>query len=580
MYNKLKYFTVLVFIVSLASAQHTECPEVNFGSSEKVRIHSLSDPSSLNPYNAYGELATYMAYQVHMSLYGIDFHSYDLIPVLATKLPVYTERADGLFNMQIEIRPEAKWDNGTSITGYDVAFSLKVMKAPQVDNRRLKPYFDFIKGIEVSTENEKKFTLVIQPYMIAEVSLTELYIIPHSIYDPSGILNLYSVNDLETNSEALNGDEQLEKFAGFFNSDKFKRQTIAGCGPYTFEGWQSRDRVTFNLKKDWWGHQLADINHRFEAYANVIEYVIVPDLFTATQALKNGRIDAMRSINPRDFVEDLQSDPCVLEQFTLSNPPMFSYDYIGLNLKDPKLGDAKTREALSYLMNTPQLIDSFCYGLGEVVTTPIHPSIESRLNQDIKAIPYDLDKAKTLLHEAGWTDSNSDGILDKDINGNLEDFYFTIGYNNGNDRRKTAALIFQEGCRKAGIKVNVEVWEWAVLLERVKNHDFQAYIGGWISSPLESDPKQIWHTDSYNGGSNYTGFGSEYSDKIIEDLRAELDQERRNQLHKDLQAAIREELPYIFLLTQKERVAIHNKYSNAYASGIRPGFWANGFRPK
>ena len=127
--------------------------------------------------------------------------------------------------------------------------------------------------------------------------------------------------------------------------------------------------------------------------------------------------------------------------------------------------------------------------------------------------------------------------------------------------------------------MSVEVQEWANLLDNVKLHNFEAYIGGWISSPNESDPKQIWHTESYNGGSNYVGFGDENSDALIEALRSELDQDKRNQLWKDLQASIREEMPYIFLLSQKERISVHKKFDNAYATGIRPGYWKNGFKP-
>lgn len=573
-------WTMLTLAAALATGCGTkECPPITSTDATRVKHHSLSDPQSLNPYNGQGETSTYIAYQVQGALYYTNFKTYELTPVLATADPVFTERGDGFIDMEMEIRPEATWDDGSPVTGHDVAFSLKVMKTPKVDNAQNKPYFEYIKAIEVDAENPKKFKLKIEPYMIAHGALTQLYILPKSVYDPKGLLEGYTVEQLEANKEALKNDKTLDEYAQFFNDTPFKRQMTAGCGPYTFDRWETNQRVVFKLKENWWGHQLAEVNHFFEAYPKEIIYEVINDLTTAVVALKGEKIDAMRSINPKDFVEDLRENACFTDRYHTYTPPLFSYDYIGLNVKKPMFAEQKTRLALAYLMNVDQLIQSFCFGLGVPVASIIHPSITNLLNTDLEPIPYDLEKAKTLLAEAGWTDSNSDGILDREIDGKRVDFEFTVITNNGNDRRRMGCLIFQEGCRKAGIKVNVETQEWSNLLENTKTHNFDAYIGGWISSPNESDPKQIWHTESYNGGSNYVGFGDAASDALIEELRRELDPDKRAQLWKDLQAAIREDMPYIFLLSQTERIAIHKKYDNAYSSGIRPGYWKNGFKP-
>jgi peptide/nickel transport system substrate-binding protein len=81
-------------------------------------------------------------------------------------------------------------------------------------------------------------------------------------------------------------------------------------------------------------------------------------------ALKGESIDIMRGINPKDFVQDLTKNERFLERFNTFTPPQFSYDYIGLNLRNPKFADIKTRMALAHLMDVPQLVNSFCFGLG------------------------------------------------------------------------------------------------------------------------------------------------------------------------------------------------------------------------
>lgn len=575
---RLSALMITIGLLTLTSC-NTDCPPITSNDATRLKHHSLSDPQSLNVYNGQGETSTYIAYQIYQCLYFTNFYDYGLSPVLATADPVYTERGDGLMNMEMEIRPEAVWDDGTPITGKDVAFSIKVMKCPKVDNQQNKPYFEYIKAVEIDPENPKKFKLVIEPYMIAHGALTQLYILPQKVFDPENLLGAYTVEQLERDKEKLKNDKTLDKYAEFFNGDKFKREVTVGSGPYTFDRWETNQRVVFKLKENWWGHQLAEVNHFYEAFPKEIVYEVIKDLTTAVVALKGESIDAMRSINPKDFVEDLSENACFTDRYNLSTPPLFSFDYIGLNMKKPMFRDRDTRMGLAYLMNVDQLIQSFCFGLGEPVASIIHPSLTDRLNTDIQPIPYNVEKAKEFLTKAGWGDSNSDGVLDREIDGERLDFKFTIITNNGNDRRKTACLIFQEGCRKVGININIEVQEWAILLENTKQHNFDAYIGGWISSPNESDPKQIWHTESYNGGSNYVGFGDQKSDALIEALRKELDQDKRNQLWKDLQASIREQMPYIFLLSQKERIAVHKKYTNAETSGIRPGYWMNGFKP-
>jgi peptide/nickel transport system substrate-binding protein len=575
--NVMLILTALFFVQ--CKGKSGDSGTVSFKGADKVKFHMLSDPDGLNPYNAQGEQRTYIAYHVHASLIEMDFKTYELVPTLATALPVFSEYKDGLSLMSFEIRPEAKWDNGTPITARDVEFSLMALMAPKTDNMNLKPFYEFIKGIIIDSTNPKKFDLIIEPYMSAESSMSGFPILPSYVYDAKNLLKDYSLNEMTANKAKLDEDPILDEFAANFNSEEFNRKTLVGAGPYTFDRWETNQRVVFKLKEDWWGHSLKAENHWLEAYPKEIYFETITDLTTAVVALKGESIDIMRGINPKDFVQDLTKNERFLERFNTFTPPQFSYDYIGLNLRNPKFADIKTRMALAHLMDVPQLVNSFCFGLGEPVASIIHPSFTSKLNPDVQPIPFDIEKAKQLLAEAGWGDSNGDGTLDKMHDGKLLNFDFTLNYNNGNDRRKTACLIFQEACRKVGINVNVQVLEWSNILEATKKHQFEAYVAGWISNPIESDPKQIWHTESYNDGSNYVGFGNEASDALIEKLRRELDAEKRDEYFKELQAMIRAEMPYIFLLAQKERIAIHKKFDGAEASGMRPGVFLNSLKP-
>ena len=96
--------------------------------------------------------------------------------------------------------------------------------------------------------------------------------------------------------------------------------------------------------------------------------------------------------------------------------------------------------------------------------------------------------------------------------------------------------------------------------------------------PTPDDPKQIWHTESINGGSNYVSFGTPETDKLIDEIRGELNEDKRNNLYRQFQVAVHDACPYIFIWSPKERIAISKKFTNTETFIVRPGFNEAGFK--
>ena len=115
------------------------------------------------------------------------------------------------------------------------------------------------------------------------------------------------------------------------------------------------------------------------------------------------------------------------------------------------------------------------------------------------------------------------------------------------------------------------------MLDNLKKHDFELYVGGWVASPKLADPKNIWHSEAANGGSNYGYFGNEKSDKIVEAIRKEMNPKKQAALYKELHWIIHKEIPYIFLISQHQRIVVDKRFKNVYGSGMSPGYWAAGF---
>jgi len=157
----------------------------------------------------------------------------------------------------------------------------------------------------------------------------------------------------------------------------------------------------------------------------------------------------------------------------------FGYTYLGYNLKRPLFQDKRVRQALSYAINKQELIDGVLLGYGKVATGPYKPDTWV-YNGNVPKYSYDPDKARQLLAEAGWQDTDDNGILDKDG----KELAFTIVTNQGNDLRSKTGEIIQRRFKEIGVAVNLRIIEWATFLKEFINPgNFDATILGWTGGP-------------------------------------------------------------------------------------------------
>lgn len=513
---------------------------------------------------------------------SIDFNTLELVPVVAESRPEIEVTEDNKMNITYRIRKEATWDDGTPITPKDVEFTLKVIKNPKVDNVNNKPYFEFIEDMVFYDDDPQKFTFKCKDvYILAEVQSGDLPLLPRNIYDPKNLMDEFTIKQLTENQDELATNEKIVEFANDFNSEKYQRDkaSIIGCGPYLLDEWQSGQKLVIKKKENWWGDQLKDQGMYFDINPPKIVYLTINDQTTAKEALIAGEVDVMRGIKAKDFIGLLKNDK-FKANFVDHTPPQMAYTYLGINVRKPMFSDKRTRQALAHLVDVDKIIDKIALGYGERAIGPIHPAKKNMYNNNIKPYEYSPEKAKALLAEAGWKDTDGDGILDNVIEGSKVKFEMTYLYNQGNDTRKAVGLLFQEEARKVGITVNVISQDWSIFLETTKQHDFDMYYGAWISTPIPNDHKQIYHTSSYNGGSNYTGFGNDYTDALIDSIRITIDEDKRAKLNFEFQEVLHDECSYIYLYYPKERIGIHKRFDNAETTAMRPGYRLSGFAVK
>ncbi|MCB0557366.1 MAG: ABC transporter substrate-binding protein [Lewinellaceae bacterium] len=545
----------------------------------EAAIQLDAEPDRLNVPLSTSAFARLVCNSIFQNLLSIDPQSLEIIPQLAKARPTATPITEGPYAggmaYTFEIHSQATWDNGSPVTAEDFIFTLKAALNPQVPAPAYRAYLSFIKDIQVDPDNPRRFTVLTgQKYIIGEEAIgSALPIMPAYHYDPDGLLKdipLTSLTDESKAKELAATDERLAQFATLFTSPKYSREKegISGSGPYRFENWETGQRIIVSKKENYWAEELMEEYPALAGYPDKIVFQPIPDANAAITALKDGQIDAMANIPPNDFT-DLQKNDFTARRYNFYSPPLLGNTFIYINTRIPKLSDKRVRKALAYAIDAEEIINTVYNGLGKPYASPVHPSF-AYYNNDLQPIPYDPEKARQLLAEAGWADTDNNGIADKVINGKKEELSLNYKVIAGRDNLQNVALLVQESAKKAGIDIQIEAKEFAVLADDFKRRDFELAPWGKTIQPTLWEPKQDFHSE----GDDRTGFASAESDALIDQIQITLDEQERNKLYKQLQAKLYDEMPLIYLLVPTSRIAIHKRFETR-PSPMYPGYSPN-----
>ena len=183
-----------------------------------------------------------------------------------------------------------------------------------------------------------------------------------------------------------------------------------------------------------------------------------------------------------------------------------------------------------------------------------------------------IEKAKSLLAEAGWTDSNGNGIVDKVIDGELTEMTLEFLYTPTVPFQDGLTALVQESAKQAGIDIQRVGMGTREVNQKLRQRDYEMAGSGAGSNPIPDDPSQYWHCDSARpGGSNYSGYCSEEADAIIDAIRASNDLTERIGLYKQLQAVIYEDQPVVFLFSPMNKIIVHNRFKDPVISNFKMG---------
>ncbi|HUK40652.1 MAG TPA: peptide-binding protein, partial [Candidatus Acidoferrales bacterium] len=524
--------------------------------------HELSDPEQLNPLTSNDASASEILGYIIESLLQRDPRSLDLKPLIAEARP---EISQDKLSYTFKIRRDVHFQDGRPLTGEDVLFSIKAIKCPLVNAPFLRVYYDSVVDARLLDEYTIQFKIK-EPYFLNESVLGDISVLPRHYYDPSDLLKKVTVADMQKPTAQL--PPGVQEFADNFNQN-FSRNPM-GTGPYKFQSWETGREVSLVRDENYWGNDKPGIDR---PYLDRHLYRIINNPDAALVTLKSGGLDEM-NLTPIQQVRGTSSErfKAQFNKYVYFSP---NYSYIGWNNNSPIFRDKRVRQAMTYFTNREQLVKTVLFGLGEVVNSPIY-FFRPEYDKNLAPYPFDPQKGLDLLKEAGWSDSDGDGVLDKVIDGKRIPLRFEIKVNSGNTTRKSVALALQDELKKHGIAASVRELDWTIFLDDVQNHKFDAVILGWSMPVSESDAYQVWHSSQAgNKGSNFISYKNPRVDRILEQYRREFDPKKRIELYREFQRILNEDQPYTFLFIGKSVVALQRRFRGVEVLpvGLRPIDW-------
>ncbi len=549
-----------------------------FSRQSNVRISIKAEPDGLNPVLSTQSLSRYVYEQIFQTLNDQDPLTYELVPLLATT-PVVQELSDGTATYSYVIDSAARWPNGSAVTADDVVFSMKVVMNPLVNSGPYRLYYEMVKDIFVDPVDPLAFQVVTKrPYILAAQAIADLYIYPEYAYDPEGIMQripLAALTDPATVRKLERESASLRRFATHFNDPVlgFDPTRIVGSGPYALDSWEADTKLVLRRRKDYWGGRRKD--GQFAAIPDYLSYLVISDPGTNINALRDMAADIVIDL-PVDVFQQLQQDPYLNRRYDFVAVPGFKYFSILLNKDDPLLRDSITRRALAHTVNVDEIIARVLPGLAQRIVGPVLPS-KSYYHTALTPLPFDLTRAAALLRQAGWADTNDDGVLDKVIDGERLEFSFQLlSFNTSTSEAFTLAMA--QEARRVGIDIEVTRMEGRALIKRLNDGQFTAAFNGQGGEPTPDDFSQVWSSTSVPpSGTNRVSFQSAEADSLIQQISVTMDSAARNDLYRRFQEIIYANQPMIFLYSPYDLVVVSKRFDYRVSS-IAPNVKFNALR--
>ncbi len=450
-----------------------------------IVVGQASDIVTLDPAGQQDTTSGVLMKHAYSTLLDVDNEG-KVVPDLAES---YEMKSDTEY--VFKLREDACFWDGTPVTAQDVKFSLDRAKGmPKTKSNTSK-----IEEVTVNGDHEVTIKLT-EPYAAFKTIVTQ-----HNL----SILSEKAVTE-----------------AGDSYGDV---DNLLGSGPFKVTEWVPNDHYTLVRNDNYWGEM---------PIATSITCRVIPEGSARTIALEAGEIDVVWSVDPTDCA-NVESNPDV----KLLSQPSTGIDYVGMNTQKEKFSDKRVRQAINYALDKQTFVDTIIEGRGLVANSYINAAIPG-WTDEVEAYPYDPEKAKELLAEAGYPDGFECSIF---VNGDL---------------RTRSAQILQAQLADVGIKVDISTYEWGALLDTLNAGEHEMFLLGWSNTSFDPDGStyQLFYSGNHGATGNRAFFSNDKVDELILSAQRESEESKRMELYKELQFVLQDESPWCPLYYKENNVGV------------------------
>jgi peptide/nickel transport system substrate-binding protein len=422
---------------------------------------------------------------------------------------------DGLVD-KVELHDHLTWSDGKPITAHDVEFSYRAIMTSAVPVPAVRAGTDQLLGVKAY--DDRTLVYFHQDKLATNVWNLNFPIIPKHVYA-----------------------ESILKYPTLQNSDyhvALERKPVVGGA---FEIVKRTPGVSIELRRrdDAFKHEGKPVGER--PYFKSVVFHNIPRSDEALAALKAGTIDEMQ-LTVEQWRKQTNGD-----DFYEKNTKAFGLEYVsfhfGWNCESPLFEDKRVRHAMSLAFDHDKMLKKLRHGLDQPCTGIFHPSSRWAPRMDPSPLKRDKKRAKQLLDEAGWKDTDGDGIRDRVIDGKKTRFEFRMMCSPMPERLAICALL-RQNLKKVGVNCEVQPIEWASMRNKLWRHEYEAHLGGWGTGTDPDTSSNLWVTDAPR---NYGGYSSEKVDQLFEEGRRELDPKKRAKIYAQIHKIIWDDQPYTWL---------------------------------
>lgn len=463
------------------------------------------------------------------------------VPNLVTEIPSVDNGgiSEDSRTITLKLRDDIKWSDGTPITSADFKFTYDMFLADSNAVNSRSPY-DLIETFETPDERTVAVTFKepYAPWLVSLFSGNGGAIIPEHVLRP--------VFDAE----------------GTLDTAEWNKAPTVGCGPFVFEEWQSGSFARFVANENFWlgRPKLDEIFFRF-----------VPDDASQIAALIAGDGDLGTFFAYSDLPQLEEAGVTILKSFSGYNEGWYFNQHPEKG--HPALKDVKVRQAIALGFNRQKLVQDLLLGRTDVAATDWDNT--PWVDPSITPWPYDPERAKQLLDEAGWVDSNGDGVRDKDG----VELVLKYGTTNREIRQDTQAVA-QQDLAQIGVKLDLLSFDADIFFagygEGGPSANFSLDIIEYSDSPDFPDPNTVvWRcaeipSDENPAGVNGTGLCDEELEALFVKQETQVDFAERQATFHQITKRIFENVYWLGLWQDPDLFGISSRLLNVKISGATP----------